>query len=153
MSPLSQRGPPVPQDPKKLPKTIHLEIRNLSLSIVEQPPSFSRFCRKVKEFCDERTQSTVDGGTSIASKSAALRGITILQNVSLVAEPGHVCLVMGGSGSGKTTLLNALANRVDKQQTAISGTIQVNSKDPQLYRKTRQIAYLQQEDYLLSYIT
>ncbi|KAF9564209.1 hypothetical protein EC968_004603 [Mortierella alpina] len=60
---------------------------------------------------------------------------------------------MGGSGSGKTTLLNVLADRVDKQQTAISGTIQINGEDPKIYRKTRQIGYLQQEDYLLPYIT
>ncbi|KAF9564210.1 hypothetical protein EC968_004604 [Mortierella alpina] len=64
-----------------------------------------------------------------------------------------VCLVMGGSGSGKTTLLNVLADRVDKQQTAISGTIQINGEDPKIYRNTRQIGYLQQEDYLLPYIT
>ncbi|KAF9272167.1 hypothetical protein BGZ68_002652, partial [Mortierella alpina] len=64
-----------------------------------------------------------------------------------------VCLVMGGSGSGKTTLLNAIADRVDKQQTAISGTIRVNGEELKLYQKTGQIGYLQQEDYLLPYIT
>lgn len=60
---------------------------------------------------------------------------------------------MGGSGSGKTTLLNAIASRIDKQQTVVSGTMKINGEDPKLYRKTRQIGYLQQEDHLLPYIT
>lgn len=64
-----------------------------------------------------------------------------------------VCLVMGGSGSGKTTLLNTIANRVDKQQTAISGTIRISGEESKFYQKTGQIGYLQQEDYLLPYIT
>ncbi|KAF9564211.1 hypothetical protein EC968_004605 [Mortierella alpina] len=156
MSPFSKRGSTVPQSSKHHPGTIHLKISDLSLSIVEQLPPFSRLCKKVKRFWDERTQPTVDtdgAATSEAGESAAVRGINILRNVNLIAEPGHVCLVMGGSGSGKTTLLNALADRVDKQQTAISGTIQINGEDPKIYRNTRQIGYLQQEDYLLPYIT
>ncbi|KAF9944697.1 hypothetical protein BGZ72_002089, partial [Mortierella alpina] len=63
------------------------------------------------------------------------------------------CLVMGGSGSGKTTLLNALADRADKHRMAISGSIKINGEDPNIYRKSGQIGYLEQEDYLLPYIT
>ncbi|KAF9272698.1 hypothetical protein BGZ68_002155, partial [Mortierella alpina] len=69
--------------------------------------------------------------------------------VGLMHSSYRIAQVMGGSGSGKTTLLNALANRIDKQQTAISGTIEINGEDPKLHRKARQIGYLQQEDYLL----
>ncbi|KAF9944794.1 ATP-binding cassette sub- G member 8, partial [Mortierella alpina] len=36
---------------------------------------------------------------------------------------------------------------------AISGTIKINGEDPKIYRKSGQIGYLQQEDYLLPYIT
>ncbi|CAO3569637.1 unnamed protein product [Mortierella alpina] len=60
---------------------------------------------------------------------------------------------MGGSGSGKTTLLNALADRVDKKETVMSGAIKINGEDPRRYRKNGQIGYLQQEDYLLPYLT
>ncbi|KAG0210414.1 hypothetical protein BGX28_009323 [Mortierella sp. GBA30] len=60
---------------------------------------------------------------------------------------------MGGSGSGKTTLLNAIAGRLDKRQTSITGDIKINGEDPRNYRNTNHIGYLQQEDYLLPYIT
>ncbi|KAF9192310.1 hypothetical protein BGZ50_008674 [Haplosporangium sp. Z 11] len=60
---------------------------------------------------------------------------------------------MGGSGSGKTTLLNAIAGRMDPSQTAISGQILFNNEQTKRYWKSGQIAYLQQEDHLLPFLT
>ncbi|KAF9965550.1 hypothetical protein BGZ70_004599, partial [Mortierella alpina] len=154
MNPFSNKGPTVPRKQK----TISLEVRNLSLSIVERTPPFFCVCKKIKGIWDTRKQSVVDKGEKDEIPTSAIgldtsEGVEIFRNVSLVAEPGHVCLVMGGSGSGKTTLLNALANRINKQQMATSGKIQINGEDPKIYRKTGQIGYLQQEDYLLPFIT
>ena len=94
MNPFNEKGLAVAKNHNILPKNIRLDVCNLSLSIVEQPPPFSRFCKKVKEHWDTRKQSAVDKGdkveiaTSVASYSA-IQGVDIFQCVSLVAEPGH----------------------------------------------------------------
>ncbi|CAO3569639.1 unnamed protein product [Mortierella alpina] len=154
MNPFSRKGPTVPRQQK----TISLEVRNLSLSVVDQTPPFFRLCKRIKGIWDTRKQPVVDKGDkdeicASATSKDVREGVEIFRNVSLVAEPGQVCLVVGGSGSGKTTLLNALANRINKRQMATSGDIRINDDDPKIYRKNGQIGYLQQEDYLLPFIT
>ena len=53
--------------------------------------------------------------------------------------------------SGKTTLLNTLATR--KTGTSQTGTLLYNSKSPSTYVSTGRIAYVQQTDALLPYLT
>ncbi|KAJ1549547.1 hypothetical protein HK405_011616 [Cladochytrium tenue] len=74
----------------------------------------------------------------------------ILADVSLHVPPGQLMAIMGGSGSGKTTLLNALAGRgIGK----ITGKILFNGRLPGYYIRRRAVAYVQQQDSLLPYLT
>ncbi|KAI9351338.1 P-loop containing nucleoside triphosphate hydrolase protein, partial [Obelidium mucronatum] len=75
---------------------------------------------------------------------------SILQNISLHVPAGKLMAIMGGSGSGKTTLLNALA---DRPVGKVSGEIAFNGEDPKKFFKSGMVAYVQQQDNLLPYIT
>ncbi len=72
-------------------KNICLEVFDLSLSIVEQPPPFFRLCKTANEYWNKRKQLTVDKGETIKSTVSKTDtvGISILRNVSIVAEPGN----------------------------------------------------------------
>eukprot|EP01083_Nonionella_stella_P115509 342573_1 len=78
----------------------------------------------------------------------------ILNNVSGVAKPGHLCAIMGPSGSGKTTLLNILSGRCVKTKGArLTGYISVNNinKNELGSNTFSQIsAYVQQDDVLFN---
>ncbi|TPX58866.1 hypothetical protein PhCBS80983_g02858 [Powellomyces hirtus] len=76
---------------------------------------------------------------------------SILRNVNFHVPPGQLLAIMGGSGSGKTTLLNALAGRVNGAQTA--GTVSMNGDPAKAYIATGRVAYVQQNDQLLPYLT
>ncbi|KAJ3030652.1 UNVERIFIED_CONTAM: hypothetical protein HDU68_008287 [Siphonaria sp. JEL0065] len=91
-------------------------------------------------------------GVSVSTKSKkGDKGqLHILQNINLHVPAGKLMAIMGGSGSGKTTLLNALAGRpVGK----VTGDITFNNEDPSKFFKSGMVAYVQQQDNLLPYIT
>ncbi|KAJ3285120.1 hypothetical protein HDU79_007588, partial [Rhizoclosmatium sp. JEL0117] len=74
----------------------------------------------------------------------------ILQDVSLRVPAGKLLAIMGGSGSGKTTLLNALAGR---SPVPVSGEITFNGGNPKKYFQSGMVAYVEQQDQLLPYIS
>lgn len=55
---------------------------------------------------------------------ASLAGVSVLNGVSLKAEPGKVTIIVGPNGSGKTTLLRAMT-----QDLPYSGTVQMDGAD------------------------
>ncbi|KAJ3306911.1 hypothetical protein HDU76_004732, partial [Blyttiomyces sp. JEL0837] len=78
------------------------------------------------------------------------QNLAILQNVSVTVPAGQLMAIMGGSGSGKTTFLNALAGRsVGK----VEGEILFNGRNPKVYIQNGLVAYVQQADSLLPYLT
>ncbi|KAI9350484.1 P-loop containing nucleoside triphosphate hydrolase protein [Zopfochytrium polystomum] len=58
--------------------------------------------------------------------------------------------IMGGSGSGKTTLLNAVSGRTVGE---MAGVILFNDQSPSHYIRRGAVAYVQQQDSLLPYLT
>ncbi|KAI9333586.1 hypothetical protein BDR26DRAFT_1010094 [Obelidium mucronatum] len=74
----------------------------------------------------------------------------ILNNVNLAIPAGKLMAIMGSSGSGKTTLLNALAGRSGGQ---VTGDILFNGQDPATAFKSGLVAYVEQDDHLLPYVT
>ncbi|KAJ3066711.1 hypothetical protein HDU98_010012 [Podochytrium sp. JEL0797] len=95
-------------------------------------------------------------GVSVAAKKgkksedSPQQRLHILQNISLHVPAGKLMAIMGGSGSGKTTLLNALAGRpVGK----VTGNITLNGEDPKKYFRNGMVAYVQQHDNLLPFVT
>ncbi|KAJ3288942.1 hypothetical protein HDU79_004433 [Rhizoclosmatium sp. JEL0117] len=91
-------------------------------------------------------------GVSVTTKAKkAEKGILhVLEGISLHVPAGKLMAIMGGSGSGKTTLLNALAGR---PVGTVSGEITFNGENPKKYFQSGMVAYVQQEDDLLPYIT
>lgn len=55
----------------------------------------------------------------------------ILQDISLVAQPGHMVAIVGPTGAGKTTLVNLLMRFYDPQ----SGTIAIDGQDIQTVQR------------------
>jgi ABC-type multidrug transport system ATPase subunit len=78
-------------------------------------------------------------------------GKDIISNVNLSFKAGQVVGIMGSSGSGKTTLLNALSGRslTDHMQ----GNILFNNSDSAFFHRNQMTAYVQQNDYLMPYLT
>ncbi|TCO54050.1 ABC transporter ATP-binding protein [Actinocrispum wychmicini] len=62
---------------------------------------------------------------SLTALSCGYDGGTVLHDVTLTVEPGHVHAILGHNGAGKTTLLNAAAGLVP----ATSGKIKLNGRD------------------------
>ncbi|KAJ3356959.1 hypothetical protein HDU83_009129 [Entophlyctis luteolus] len=107
-------------------------------------------------------------GVVVSSKAKADVGAggkrPILQNISLRIPAGKLMAILvrfrlagyqlinaqGGSGSGKTTLLNTLAGRPVGN---ILGEILFNGEDSKRYINSGVVAYVQQQDNLLPYIT
>lgn len=88
--------------------------------------------------CRKLTRTVTDRSTQ--------QPLTILNNVSLVANPREFLVLLGPSGSGKSTLLSALAARV----MATSGDVALNGRN--LYANfeslKRSIAVIPQKDVL-----
>ncbi|KND02196.1 uncharacterized protein SPPG_02683 [Spizellomyces punctatus DAOM BR117] len=91
---------------------------------------------------------SVGGGWQGARR---VTGTEVLRNVGLHVPSGKLLAIMGGSGSGKTTLLNAMAGRVTNVQT--TGQILINNRPAKTYIATGRVAYVQQSDQLLPYLT
>ncbi|KAJ3150751.1 hypothetical protein HK101_001925 [Irineochytrium annulatum] len=75
---------------------------------------------------------------------------TLVEGVYLTVPSGTLMAIMGGSGSGKTTLLNALAGRATGK---VSGEILFNGGSPRRFVRGGAVAYVQQQDSLLPYLT
>lgn len=83
--------------------------------------------------------------------SSVKNGKSIIEDVNLSMKYGQVIGIMGSSGSGKTTLLNALCGRTP--HNLIQGRILFNNSEAGYYHKNRMTAYVQQNDYLMPYLT
>ncbi|KAF9580372.1 hypothetical protein BGW38_003016 [Lunasporangiospora selenospora] len=139
--------------------TIHLEVKNLAVSIVSGDAPLGRLYEEIKQRTTQYIKgknhgtATQEAEVSWTAEGVIGRGHNILKNVSMATKPGQVCLIMGSSGSGKTTLLNTLAGRMDPHGTAISDSIRMNGDQPQKYWASRQVGYIQQEEHLLPHLT
>lgn len=76
----------------------------------------------------------------------------ILKDVSGVAYPGELLVIMGSSGAGKTTLLNALTFRSGPGVT-VSGLMAANGKKVSSQILTSRTAYVQQDDLFIGTLT
>ncbi|XP_011503805.1 PREDICTED: protein white-like [Ceratosolen solmsi marchali] len=76
----------------------------------------------------------------------------ILKNVSGIAYPGELLVIMGSSGAGKTTLLDALTYQ-HKTEVVMSGNITINGKRVNSSMLTSQMAYVQQHDLFIGTLT
>ncbi|KAK9886095.1 hypothetical protein WA026_014885 [Henosepilachna vigintioctopunctata] len=76
----------------------------------------------------------------------------ILKNVSGIAYPGELLVLMGSSGAGKTTLLNCVTFRNIKS-LKITGLVQVNGVPTSQKELASQSAYVQQDDLFVPCLT
>ncbi|XP_012258088.2 protein white isoform X2 [Athalia rosae] len=76
----------------------------------------------------------------------------ILKDVSGVAYPGELLVIMGSSGAGKTTLLNALTFR-SPQGVTVSGIRAANGRRVTSSVLTSRTAYVQQHDLFIGTLT
>ncbi|KAK9886096.1 hypothetical protein WA026_014886 [Henosepilachna vigintioctopunctata] len=76
----------------------------------------------------------------------------ILKNVSGVAYPGELLVLMGASGAGKTTLLNCMTMR-NINSLKIFGMISINDQPVTQRQLSAQSAYIQQDDIFIPWLT
>ncbi|KAJ3010711.1 hypothetical protein HKX48_007231 [Thoreauomyces humboldtii] len=74
----------------------------------------------------------------------------ILRDVNVDVPTGSLTAILGGSGSGKTSLLNALAGR---SNGIVTGSITMNGRPAKEYISSGRVAYVQQTDQLLPYLS
>ncbi|KAF9897726.1 hypothetical protein BX616_005091, partial [Lobosporangium transversale] len=157
---------------------IELTLRNLSLSVIPPPSLLTRVARKLRIVPNpDKTVSemTVASSANVAAEKTGdlnaemtdldgpsspridrdLRnvGVNIFRNVDLKVKPGQVCIILGGSGSGKTTLLNTIAGRMNGPEVVISGSIQCNGIKAKKFWNDGSVGYLQQNDFLMPFLT
>eukprot|EP00163_Fabomonas_tropica_P020214 TRINITY_DN3560_c0_g1_i4.p1 TRINITY_DN3560_c0_g1~~TRINITY_DN3560_c0_g1_i4.p1 ORF type:complete len:659 (+),score=111.51 TRINITY_DN3560_c0_g1_i4:69-2045(+) len=73
---------------------------------------------------------------------------TILEDINIHLEPGHLTAIMGASGAGKTTLLNVLAGRV--LPSNVQGELLLNgSPRPEPFDQTGITSYVMQDDVMM----
>ncbi|KAJ1561017.1 hypothetical protein HK405_005184, partial [Cladochytrium tenue] len=118
----------------------------------------SRTAGRLARFLPHRRPRSSDDDTvdpeaanAAAAGSRSNQPHAILSDVSLSVPAGQLMAIMGGSGSGKTTLLNALAGRTTSAD--VSGTVRFNGRPPAHYIRRRAVAYVQQQDSLLPYLS
>ncbi|KAL0268268.1 UNVERIFIED_CONTAM: hypothetical protein PYX00_010279 [Menopon gallinae] len=85
-------------------------------------------------------------------EGATIAGKEILKNVTGIAYPGELTVVMGSSGAGKTTLLNSLTFRT-KGHTLVTGSRLINGYPVSRVTMTSLSAYVQQEELFLESLT
>ncbi|KAK0160941.1 hypothetical protein PV328_008291 [Microctonus aethiopoides] len=76
----------------------------------------------------------------------------ILKDVSGVAYPGELLIIMGSSGAGKTTLLNAMTFHTSRGMT-VTGTMAANGRHITPSILTSRTAYVQQDDLFVGTLT
>ncbi|KAK0174891.1 hypothetical protein PV327_010606 [Microctonus hyperodae] len=76
----------------------------------------------------------------------------ILKDVSGVAYPGELLIIMGSSGAGKTTLLNAMTFHTNRGMT-VTGTMAANGRHITPSILTSRTAYVQQDDLFVGTLT
>ncbi|XP_044753408.1 protein white-like isoform X2 [Coccinella septempunctata] len=76
----------------------------------------------------------------------------ILKNVSGVAHPGELLVLMGSSGAGKTTLMNCMTFR-NLRSLTISGLVCINDQPVSQTQLAAQSAYVQQDDLFIGFLT
>ncbi|MEW6413601.1 MAG: ABC transporter ATP-binding protein [Candidatus Zixiibacteriota bacterium] len=91
----------------------------------------------------------VAGRIEIRDLSFGYNGNRVLENISLIIEPGQTIGLVGKTGSGKTTLVSLLARLfpVERGKIFIDG---VDVNDWQLEALRRQIGFATQEPFLFS---
>ncbi|XP_045474983.1 protein scarlet [Harmonia axyridis] len=80
------------------------------------------------------------------------RNKMILKNVSGIAHPGELFVLMGSSGAGKTTLLNCVTFR-NIRSLKITGLVRVNDTLVNQTELAGQSAYVQQDDLFVPCLT
>ncbi|KAF9175605.1 hypothetical protein BGX20_003274 [Mortierella sp. AD010] len=140
------------------PSGIALSVTDLCVTLVSRPATIPRVYKQILGQLlklRKRAQTTlniesthqenndIDGESHNKNSDKSL-----LRNVNFRVDPGQ-----GGSGSGKTTLLNVITGNMTNRHATISGDILFNGEASKTYRKNGLIGYLQQEDYLLPFIT
>ena len=75
----------------------------------------------------------------------------ILENVSMVFEPGHLTALMGPSGAGKTTLMNVVSGRAGG--TVATGGVYVNGARAAPAALRLLMSYMPQDDILYPALT
>ncbi|KAJ8686388.1 hypothetical protein QAD02_022182 [Eretmocerus hayati] len=76
----------------------------------------------------------------------------LLKNVSGIAYPGELLVIMGSSGAGKTTLLNTLTFRCHSD-IVVSGNVAVNGQKVNSNILASRMAYVQQDDLFIGTLT
>ncbi|XP_044765966.1 protein white-like [Coccinella septempunctata] len=76
----------------------------------------------------------------------------LLRDVTGVAYPGELLVILGPSGAGKTTLLNCLTLR-NLQGLSISGSVSINNKPVTKCDLSSVSAYVQQEELFIGCLT
>ncbi|KAI8892529.1 P-loop containing nucleoside triphosphate hydrolase protein [Globomyces pollinis-pini] len=84
-------------------------------------------------------------------KNKSATSFKVLDNVSFNVVPGQIVAIMGSSGSGKTTLLHCLAGR--SRNATCTGSILFDNLDPKQFYSNGSCGYIQQNDYLMPYLT
>ncbi|KAF9434996.1 hypothetical protein BGZ76_007083 [Entomortierella beljakovae] len=155
---------------KHLDANIELKVNSLSLSITHPTPFVTFIAQRLRppsnatvEKYNQNTTQLEHGGEVTQSPSADATinywdhnrntRTSIFRNVDMSVKPGQVCIILGGSGSGKSTLLNSIAGRINGSGVCMTGSIEFNGSNADHYRNNGSIGYLQQNDYLMPFLT
>ncbi|WP_013320416.1 FHA domain-containing protein [Gloeothece verrucosa] len=108
---------------------------------------------------DAGDQIRIDAKNILLIKYRKKQPIRLLNNISLVIEPGQLVAIVGGSGSGKSTLIKTLlgleAISQDNNQTPIERAVYLNGDNIRLYFNIYRtlIGYVPQQDIVHTNLT